>query len=295
MSTALIALLLHTSVNQACTGAKQMAMGHAGITISDDANSTYWNQAKIPFLKRPALTFTKLVGNCESYRYDNTLSFATPLLGRLGLGLQLMNSSQDIKDLSFEGRKYIIKEGADYNETMNWLKIAAGFKINDNFSVGGAITPKRIHETSDDKKRQGRFLDYELSGLFQKSNLLTDDDRLRLGVLARTWSTLHVKALNLRPGISYTINNKLGDLTLASSYYSALAPFAKYLNFIVVGSPGIRAGIEQKVGNFALRAGMDNAGNRKVLTCGLGYTNEDKSLSVAMKKDYGFLEATLTY
>ncbi len=287
VSVGLIALLSHATMAPACTGAKQMAMGWAGITTSDNTHAIYWNQAMMHYLKYLRVSYTQLIGDTESIRYDDIFSAVVPVSNKLTLGLQAMNSRQSLTDI--------------VDEDITWAKFAGGLKLNSKFSVGCAITPKYTNDKRGDVERDDFLFDYEVSGLFEEDNLLIKGDELRLGFLMKFWSGLDGEAFNLRPGASYTVDDKIGELTIAANYYSALHPFAAAtgLKIPVIGGPGIRIGMEQKIsvydlGDLYLRFGLDDSGMGGAFAYGFGYTDGERTVNVAFKNNngikYGLLE-----
>jgi hypothetical protein len=62
-----VLLFMLASPSYACIGARQAAMGWAGVACSDDATVAYWNPALIPFTKSGVSfdTFCSVIPNCN--------------------------------------------------------------------------------------------------------------------------------------------------------------------------------------------------------------------------------------
>lgn len=290
-----LALLLPLQNNQAqaCTGARQLAMGDAGVATCNDAHAVYWNQAELPNIKHPEISYTKQFGELDEARYDDVVSFVSPITKRIGMGVQLMNGSKG----NLEKDKY--------NEKESWIKFGAGYTLNDNtnswiYSIGGALTEKNINITNLDEnnqksQREKSGLEYEASFLAGRKNVLVKGDDLRVGILAREQFGIDGdetgRNLAVRPAISYTLNDGLGNLTLASELYEAdeLMSLDKMLGQKGAGKEYAkpRIGLEQKIGtedkNIALRVGRDGAANEGngCFTYGLGVTYKNVTLGVA--------------
>ena len=305
-----LALLLPMASNQvqACTGARQLAMGDAGVAACNDSHAVYWNQAELPNLKQPEVSYTKQFGDTDNARYDDVLSFASPITDKLGVGVQLMNGSKG--NLKQDG----------WNEKESWVKLGAGYKFNKEtnswvYSIGGALTEKDIRLTNLDKnnqksQREKTGLEYETSLLAEKKDVLIKGDDLRVGVLAREQFGIdgdeNGRNLAVRPALAYAIPNSLGNFTLASELYEAdeLAGLDKMLGQKGAGREYAkpRIGVEQRLGredkNLALRAGWDGAGDegKGRLTFGLGATYKNTTLNVAYTDDnVGWVEVGVKF
>jgi hypothetical protein len=263
----------------ACTGTKQMAMGGAGITISDNSHATYWNQANLANLENGEASYTTAVHGEKGTGYDDVFTAAMPIGERAGIGIHINNSEK-------ERESGII-------ENTRWIKFAAGYKLKEskdgwNHSIGGAITPKLMSQTRTEKSNIAEIseqtkMNYEVSYLGTKDNVFSEGDTLRVGALLRRNETLKDVIWNFRPGISYTKSNKLGDLTLATSYYgmdSLLGLEDKN------SAHGLRLGIEQKLGDkIALRAGTEKYNvkgkNERMYSAGVGFDGKKFKVGVS--------------
>lgn len=299
------------SKSEACTGARQITMGGAGITICDDSHAVYWNQAMLPFLKNNEVSYTRLNDPEENHRYDNVGTVALKLNDRIGIGMQYIESDQLISKSQFvkEGDTIL---GTDTGEGMHtskytvdhakiehqeWVKLAIGVKVYDGekwkIGLGCAVTPKktirkveRIYNLFDKSKIIRTFntgntiksnsTDYEISFLAERKDAFRDGDLFRMGALvrdyAKLWSAKKKRRQNIRPGLSYKCPNGLGELTLATSYYNLFPESGE--------KTGARFGVEQTFSNLssnlllknlAVRAGHDGHNGMETVIGGIGY------------------------
>jgi hypothetical protein len=293
---------------EACTGARQMAIGDAGVAACNDSHAVYWDQAELPNLKQPEVCYTKQFGDTDNARYDDVFCATYPLNERVGMGIQLMNGSKG--NLKQDG----------WNEKESWAKIGAGYTLNKStnswsYSIGGAITEKNIKlanldENNQKSQREKSGLEYEASFLAEKKDVLKKGDDLRLGILARNQFGIDGdetgRNLAVRPAAAYSVPNRLGDFTLASEFYEAdeLAGLDKMLGQKGAGRQYAkpRIGIEQEIGtedkNIALRAGWDGAGDegKGTFTAGFGVKYKNLGLNVAYTdNNVGWLEVGIKF
>lgn len=279
---------------QACTGARQVAMGDAGVAACDNSHAVYWNQARLPLLEKSEVSYTQQFGDVEKARYDNIVSFAAPISKRFGAGIQYMDSSKgDLKKDGWNDKESGIKLGAGY-------LLTAGKSNSWTHAVGASLTSKNIKSTTkrsneEIKTRQKTVLNPDLSYLAEKRNLLTENDKLSIGVLARHLSGIYGNTLTVRPGAGYSFDNKLGTLTFSFEGYD--------FNDLKNGENdffGKRFGLEQKVGskekNVALRAGYESADDKDIFMAGIGLKYKNLGLDVAFTdRNVGWFEISYRF
>jgi hypothetical protein len=264
---------------EACTGTKQIAMGGAGITIADNSHATYWNQANLANLENGEASYTTAVHGEKGTGYDNVFTAAMPIGERAGIGIHINNSEKERDSGMIENTK--------------WIKFAAGYKLNNsengwNHAVGGAITPKLMSQTRTEESNATEIpeqnkMNYEVSYIGTKDNVFSEGDTLRVGTLLRRNETLSDVLWNLRPGVSYTKSNKLGDLTLATSYYGMDGLLGLEDKSSI---HGLRLGIEQKLGDkVALRAGTEKYNakwkNERMYSAGVGFDGKKFKVGIS--------------
>jgi len=288
LATAMLFSPFNTS--KACTGARQNAMGDAGVANCDNSHAIYWNQANLSKMERPEISYTKQFGELDEARYDDVVSFVSPITKRLGIGVQLMNGSKG--SLEEKG----------WNDKESWIKAGLGYLLKDggndswSYAIGGALTQKTIKNTNlnqdnQEIKREKEGLQYEASVSAKRKNLFAEGDNLSLGILARQQIGIERDNLAVRPGASYTIPNNLGDLTTSFEFYEIDELFREEIGKDYAKP---RLGLEQTLGdNFALRAGYDGAGGegKGVFTGGAGLKYKNFGLDIAFTdKNVGWVE-----
>jgi len=254
-----IAVLLSFLVTDifACTGAKQMGMGMAGITVADNAHATYWNQALIPLI-RPEISYTYSMGDVDNYRYDKVLAAVIPI-GRFGVGYHHVESHTRSANAQIED--------------MVWNKFALGLHLfkgeNVDWAIGGAVTEiiTESYLLNITEPKTDSYSEVDVSSIVEKRSTVISGDKFRIGFLAQCGSD----TLNLRPGASVVVPDKIGNLTLAISYYNFDNKFIDRDDG-VESNDGVRFGAEQTIDlpyntNLAIRAGKTH---HDQFTYGLG-------------------------
>jgi len=283
---------------QACTGARQVAMGDAGVAACNGSHSIYWNQSAMALEKEVEVSYTKQFGKVDEARYDNVISIVYPVNERIGAGIQLMNGSKG----NLKEKGYLADE--------SWIKLGLGYLLKDGkedswtYAIGGALTEKKINYTmleqnDHENQREKSGLEYEASFLAERKNAFEQGDKLRFGLLAREQFGIDNENLAVRPGVAYTIPNKLGNLTTSVEFYE-IDELLKEEIGRKYAKP--RIGAEQTIGkedkNFALRAGWDGAGDegKGTLTAGLGVKYKNLGLDVAYTdKNVGWVEFSVKF
>lgn len=270
---------------EACTGAKQSAMGDTGITIADNANAVYWNQGMIPFLEKPEVSFVKRFGDDDKFRYDDVVNFSTPIGKNYGTGIQYINSDSSITN-----------EYGKRTEKWQWVKLSAGVGMENGYKwkigIGMAVTPKIMEDKTEynpkyadgkteEKKKNG--IDIEASMIAKKQDIIIKGDTFRTGALLRSFDSTEGRGSEgLRPEVSYTLPDKLGDLTIAAGYYGLIFNKKNGEN----ENQGARLGLEQKLGkNLALRTGYTEFKDMNDISAGIGYENNRFGLDAAWSKE----------
>lgn len=259
-------IFLGCNSTSACTGAKQAAMGHAGVAIADNAHAVYWNQALLPLLKSAQISYTARLGGNDKYRYDHVVSAVTPIK-KFGVGLQYINSE------TYSSGYERVDLHASRREYWEWLIFGAGFKIYDDhdyiFSLGTAVRPIWVHYDSQITARsdtgsyifksgyQKLFWQHDLSLIAEKRNFFQNGDILRLACL---WQDI---PRNVRPGASYSFLLKRVTATLSAEIYDAR-------NFF--DCRDLQFGAEITIGNFNFRGGLSTRPN---YSFGVGYKVSD--------------------
>lgn len=114
-------------------GARAMAMGGAFVSVSDDATSSYWNPAGIPYYSAPermGISFMHSERFGELINY-NFLSAVMPLeRGKSGWGITLMHMGiNDIRVIPMNEDMIINSDGDDRYEP--WLEERLNFDYRD--------------------------------------------------------------------------------------------------------------------------------------------------------------------
>lgn len=291
MAAGILAFLPMQQKSAACTGSRQIAMGSTGVTIAENSHASYWNCGIIPFLDNSEISYTRAFGDTDRFRYDSVacLTFPFEVSGcNLGLGLHYADSSTK-------------KEAEEYfkEQDNKWLKLGFGIgksKGEWDYGLGNSIISGEEHyfrkNSNGEYLVEGARYDAELSFIIRKHNTFSNGDLLRLGALYRRF-WINDEELEgsegLRPEISYTFQNRLGEATTALGYYGLTGSENNGDN------GGIRFGVEQRIGkNISLRAGYtdydhnDPSSRRKDIKIGLGLEGRRGGFDISYsKEDYG--------
>lgn len=280
------------NASKACTGARQNAMGNAGVASCNNSHAIYWNQANLSNIEKPEVSYTKQIGDLDEARYDDVISFVSPITKRLGVGIQLIS-----------GSKGNLKEDG-WNNKDKWIKAGLGYLLKDgqddkwSYAIGGALTQKTIENTqinqnNQENTRKKEGMQYEGSALAKRKNLFRKNDELNIGILARQQIGIEKNNLAVRPGIAYTIPNRLGDLTTSFEFYEIDELLREEIGK-EYAKP--RLGLEQTIGEtLAFRAGYDGAGRegKGVFTAGAGMRYKNFGLDIAFTdKNVGWVEVS---
>ncbi len=283
-----LAVLPASKKAEACTGARQIGMGSAGVASCEDSHAVYWNQARLPLLDEAEVSYTQQIGEKENARYDNVLSLTSPINERLGVGVQYVMSSKGTLNRD------------KWKEDFDWIKFALGYILKDGrtnspsswtHSIGGAITPKiiefRERKNGQETLYKESIVFYDISCLAEKTDMWINEDKLSLGILIRTGRIAEEDEedafrLAIRPGACYRLPNRFGDFTISAEYYG------------VKGAAGPRFGIEQVIGNekrnISLRAGYEDVSNSAFMA-GLGIKHKNLGANIVWTdKKVGWIE-----
>lgn len=299
--------------------ARSAGMGDAGVAISADANSSYWNAGKMAFIK-------------ESY--GGTISY-TPWLGKIinDMAVVYLGGFYKLSDKQAVGAslKYfdlgeiVFNTGPDpsqiigrFNPREFAVDVSFSQKLTPNFGLGGAV--RYIHSnltgvlsnTTTDAK-PGNSIAADI-GVYYTRDFVAKNSSLSLGATITnvgakiTYSDADNRSFiptNLRLGGAYKTTLALDhSLTFALDFNKLLVPSPgredrSLLNGVFGSFSDARGGFSEEIreimtsvgveywyrDGFAIRTGyfFESAekGNRKYLTVGLGGRVERFGLDVA--------------
>ncbi|HEX8547938.1 MAG TPA: type IX secretion system outer membrane channel protein PorV [Cytophagaceae bacterium] len=207
--------------------ARSGALGDAGVAITPDANSIYWNPAKLAFIEKDmgfALSYTpwlrKLVG-------DMSLSYLTgykKLSKEEAIGVSFNYFSMgkiafidEYQNPQGEGHPYELALGGTYSRKLSEnLSLALSLKFIHSNLAGGVVIP------NSNAPKAANTAAGDL-GVYYKKDL----------VLGATNSNIAFGAMisNVGPRISYTNNNERGyiptNLKIGTAFTVELDPYNK--------------------------------------------------------------------
>ncbi len=157
-------------------GARQNAMGAAGVALADDATGvTWWNPAALGFVKKPAaeLTYAQLVPGLATDVSYNYATFATPVQGWGAVGLGLVFLSYGTSDET-NGSGDVIGQftSNEVSPAVYW-----GTQILPDFAVGATLKYIRIQLAPSKNSGVGSTVGLDVGGLYR-----IPAARLNLGV-----------------------------------------------------------------------------------------------------------------
>lgn len=253
----------------ACVGARPHGMGGAFIGVADDINAVYWNPAGLVQLEESQFTWTRTLNNRDVINYDDFLAIGSydKELG-LAYALGYINIA-DYYPIGYMEDTFVFQDNK-----IQWLIFSIAKKITPQLSIGGNIRYMDFRlgfETAEELQEDStEFLGLDLSLFFQPNNkiafglLIQDVNRPEFTIFDQKMYYIR----NVRPGFSYRIND---SLLFTASIYDLLQEIPM--------ENRLRVGLEQKVDQLSIRAGLEN-GNR---TFGFGINEEHIML------DYVFL------
>jgi hypothetical protein len=297
--------------------ARHSALGDAGVATSPDANSAYWNAAKLVFIDKQyggSLSYTPWLGKIVN---DMSISYLT--------GFYKINREQavsfgikyfDLGDINFKDM-FGVSQG-DFNPREFAFEGTYSRMLTEEFSIGGSaryIYSNLTGAFSGNDAKPGRSVAADI-GLFYKHEMKksTRNSTLAFGL----------SISNIGAKISYTNSSVREDflpinLRLGSAFTTEVDPYNKFtfvldFNKLMVPTPPadpdesllggmfgsfsdasakeelseimISSGIEYWYNDtFAARLGYfyedENKGNRKYLTVGVGFRKNNFGLDVA--------------
>jgi hypothetical protein len=297
--------------------ARHSALGDAGVATSADANSAYWNAAKLVFIDKQyggSLSYTPWLGKIVN---DMSISYLT--------GFYKINREQvvsfgikyfDLGDINFKDINGVSQ--GDFNPREFAFEGTYSRMLTEEFSIGGSaryIYSNLTGAFSGNDAKPGRSVAADI-GLFYKHEIKksTRNSTLAFGL----------SISNIGAKISYTNSSVREDflpinLRLGSAFTTEVDPYNKFtfaldFNKLMVPTPPgdpdesllggmfgsfsdasaeeelreimICSGIEYWYNNtFAARLGYfyedKTKGNRKYLTVGVGFRKNNFGLDVA--------------
>jgi len=285
-------------VVKACIGPRQIGGGGAAVTEANNSEATYWMPGLLPFLEGHELSYTHSFGDVDRFRYDNVLAMAMPF-GRFGIGMNFSNSRIRTDN---------------YDEDFDFLELAfgAGFGLSDNWDLGIGSSVMYGHvmvrepgknQTITSNWRESPMASEENykrwdvnAGLFLRGkNVFLEDDCLRFGLLAQFMAVNqdfdfnNTSYYNVRPGMGFSLPNRLGMFSAAMSYYN----FDELFNGDRFGGDkesGPRFGLTQTLGRYSFRAGLSRDNGENEFTFGFGTKIKNLGIDIAYTtEDYGLI------
>jgi hypothetical protein len=136
--------------------ARASGMGNAYVSITEGADSLYWNPSGLGYLMKTEISATHII-YLEELNYD-FISYAEPMgkIGTFGLGA-LALYSLDIPKTSEDSLGRFIDTGQKFSTLETAFLLGWGKQINKNF--GGGICAKFINQKIADVNSSGFALD----------------------------------------------------------------------------------------------------------------------------------------
>jgi long-subunit fatty acid transport protein len=192
-------------------GARQVAMGAAGVALADDpAGVAWWNPAALGFVGRPAveLTYSALVpGLADDVTY-NYLNYLQPVEGLGSFGVGVLFLSYGNIDLTNSSGTQI----GTYTPVEVSPALYYGTQLFPDFSVGAAVKYVRVQLAPSSYQGIGSTFGFDLGALYK-----IPAARLNFG--------LNVQ--NLGPSLAFIDEDKADPLSRNVKVGAAWVPIAR--------------------------------------------------------------------
>lgn len=301
--------------------ARAAGMGDVGVATSADANSAYWNAAKLVYVENSyggSASFTPWLGKIINDMYVFYLSGFYKINREQAVAVSMKYF--DLGDIQFNQGPSIADQLGRYNPREYAFDVTYSRLLTENFSLGGAIryihsnlTGSGIVGTADSKP--GNSLAVDL-GVFYTKPMISQNSVLSLGgTITNLGSKLSYSdasakdfiPTNLRLGGAFKKDlDPFNSLTFAVDVNKLMVPSPRpgsksepLLNGIFSSFSDARGGFKEEIREFMMSMGMEywyrqtfsgrvgyfleskDKGNRKYMTAGLGFRKSRFGLDVA--------------
>jgi hypothetical protein len=201
-------------------GARQNAMGAAGVAIAEDATGvTWWNPAAMGFVKKSAVevTYAQLVPGLATDVSYNYATYVTPVQGwgAVGLGLVFLSYGQS-EQTDVGGTVVGVFGSYEVSPAVYW-----GTQVLPDFAIGAALKFIRIQLAPTSLSGVGSTIGLDVGGLYR-----IPAARLNLGVNVQ----------NLGPSVVFLSDDQKSPLSRNVKVGAAWeASKSSQFTFLVVG------------------------------------------------------------
>ena len=252
-------------------GASSVGMGEAFVAVADDANTIYWNPARLINISQPEITAMHNEW-FENIRYE-FLGYVQPTrkYGNFGIGFILLHMGKITRAKEDEQGLYAGKAGTFSVSDKSFI-LAYGRKITDDISSG--ISLKIIQQINADVKGAGIAFDLGCLYKMPVDNLMAGLNIQNIGPAIKMGVERFALPLNIKLGFSYKIRqSSLLTIDLNQS-------IDNYLNIGLGSEYWIKNIFALRLG-YKYQSGANDLGSLSGLRVGCGFRWGDYGIDYA--------------